>query len=390
MNPFCSSPVIMETAASYGTAALSGASTIIVLLGVFLPEIAILAGFLSDLMNVRVRHMPTSAFGVLAAVANWALALLIGPKPENASFFSLPTRNSVSPSSSPEAAAIARVGKLFNAPAATLLGVSAPLATNSIKPTSNPTRTVRSAATQAIAAATPGAPPSITSSPDTPTPTLALPAVAASVAPAQGPGQGKRSRVVRETYEGDDALSAWQGSHVPGAAADANSAFRMSGGAKLADIVNDQFNPCAVRGLGSFDVSKRPMGIAVLACIFFVYLLDMSVNKKRTTGEQVSYWFVAAGVLGANIYAYRTLGCVDSWLSIIVPLTVGLAIGGSAFAIYQRLGPEYLPMDSETPTGGAAPTGEYSACASGNGGDFVCDAYLNGERIGSVGGAAQF
>lgn len=334
-------------------------------------------------MNVRVRHMPTSAFGILAAVVNWALALLIGPKPENASFFSLPTRNSVSPSSSPEAAAIAKVGKLFNAPAATLLGVSAPLASAGIRPTNNPTRTVQSAASQVIAAATPGATPSITSRPDTPTPTLAVPAVAASVAPPRG-----RSKLTREIYEGDDddALSAWAGSHVPGAAARAGSAFPMNGGARLADIVNDQFNPCAVRGLGSFDVSKRPMGIAVLATIFFVYLLDMTVNKKRTTGEQISYWFVAAGVLGANIYAYRTLGCVDSWLSVIVPLAVGLAVGGSAFAIYQRLGPSYLPMDAEAPSAaeGTAPTGEYSACASGNGGDFVCDAYLNGQRIGTV------
>ena len=376
----------METAASYGSAALSGVSTIIVLLGVFLPEIAILAGFLSDLMNVRVRHMPTSAFGVLAAVANWALALLIGPKPENASFFSLPTRNSVSPSSSPEAAAIASVGKLFSAPAATLLGVSAPLGT-ATSAGIRPTRTVQSAASQVIAAANPAAAPSITSSPDTPTPSIAARPVAESVTP-------RSRRVVRETYEGDDALSAWQGSHVPGAAAAAGSAFagggkrdRQTGGAKLADIVNDQFNPCAVRGLGTFDVSKRPMGIAVLATIFFVYLLDMSVNKKRTTGEQISYWFVAAGVLGANIYAYRTLGCVDSWLSVIVPLAVGLVVGGSAFAIYQKLGPSYLPMDSEAPSAsssGNAPTGEYSACASGDGGDFVCDAYLNGQRIGTV------
>jgi hypothetical protein len=154
-------------------------------------------------------------------------------------------------------------------------------------------------------------------------------------------------------------------------------------------MVNDQFNPCAVRGLGTFDVAKRPMGIAVLTTIFFVYLLDMSVNKKRTTGEQISYWFVAAGVLGANIYAYRTLGCVDSWLSVIVPLAVGLAVGGSAFAIYQRLGPSFLPMDAEAPSQaeGTAPTGEYSACASGNGGDFVCDAYLNGRRIATVGSA---
>ena len=147
-------------------------------------------------------------------------------------------------------------------------------------------------------------------------------------------------------------------------------------------MVNDQFNPCAVRGLGTFDVAKRPMGIAVLTTIFFVYLLDMSVNKKRTTGEQISYWAVASAVLGVNIYAYWTLGCADSLLSVAIPLLIGLAVGGSAFAIYQRLGPSYLPMDAETAA--ATPTGEYSACASGNGGDFVCDAYLNGQRIGTV------
>ena len=165
---------------------------------------------------------------------------------------------------------------------------------------------------------------------------------------------------------------------------------RMKGGARLADMVNDQFNPCAVRGLGTFDVAKRPMGIAVLATIFFVYLLDMSVNKKRNTaGEQILHWFAAILILGMNVYAYMKLGCVDGIfsLSLWVPLLVGLVVGGSAFAIYQNLGPSYLPMDPEAPSAanGTAPTGEYSACASGNGGEFVCDAYLNGQRIGTVG-----
>jgi hypothetical protein len=162
----------------------------------------------------------------------------------------------------------------------------------------------------------------------------------------------------------------------------------QKGGARLTDIVNDQFNPCAVRGLGAFDVAKRPMGIAVLTTIFFVYLLDMSVNKKRNTNEQIAYWGVAIAVLGVNIYAHMKLSCVDGLFSasVLVPLIIGLVVGGSAFGIYQNLGPSYLPMDSETPSGSSvnAPTGEYSACASGNGGDFVCDAYLNGRRIGTV------
>jgi hypothetical protein len=133
------------------------------------------------------------------------------------------------------------------------------------------------------------------------------------------------------------------------------------------------------------------MGIAVLTTIFFIYLLDMSVNNKRSTNEQISYWAVASAILGVNIYAYWTLGCADSVLSVAVPLIIGLIVGGSAFAIYQKLGPSYLPMDTQAPSGGGVtPTGEYSACAAGNGGDFVCDAYLNGQRIGTVGGAAQF
>jgi hypothetical protein len=155
----------------------------------------------------------------------------------------------------------------------------------------------------------------------------------------------------------------------------------QTGGAKLAEFVDDAFNPCAVRGLGFFNVSTRPMGIAVLTTIFFVYLLDMSVNKKRTPSEQTAYWLVALGVLGLNTYSYYRLGCIDSFFSVFTPLCVGLFVGGIAFWIYQSAGKDYLPMDPES---GPA-TGEYSKCsATDGGGDFVCDAYLNGRKIGTV------
>jgi hypothetical protein len=364
-NPFCSSPVIMETVA----AATSSISTFIVLLGVFLPEIAILSGFISDLMNVRVRHMPTSAFGVIAAILNWAVALLIGPKPENASFFSLPSRNSVSPTSSPEAAALSKVSRLFSPPD-TLLGVASPLGSrkSTTSGPSGPTNTVRQAAVSAIAAVAP-------------TP-VAAPAPAPAPAAAAAPTPDD---------EDDRVTVEFSRNRRKPAASYASQSQSQKGGSKLADMVNDRFNPCAVRGLGTFDVSKRPMGIAVLTTIFFIYLLDMSVNKKRSTNEQISYWAVGSAILGVNIYAYWTLGCADSILSVAVPLIIGLIVGGSAFAIYQKLGPSYLPMDAQAPSSstssGVTPTGEYSACAAGNGGDFVCDAYLNGERIGTVGGA---
>ena len=123
------------------------------------------------------------------------------------------------------------------------------------------------------------------------------------------------------------------------------------------------------------------MGIAVLTTIFFVYLLDMSVNKKRTPSEQTAYWLVALGVLGLNTYSYYRLGCIDSFFSVFTPLCVGLFVGGIAFWIYQSAGKDYLPMDPES---GPA-TGEYSKCsATDGGGDFVCDAYLNGRKIGTV------
>ena len=159
------------------------------------------------------------------------------------------------------------------------------------------------------------------------------------------------------------------------------SSRSQAGGARLAEFVDDKFNPCAVRGLGFFNVTTRPMGIAVLTTIFFVYLLDMTVNKKRTRSEQTAYWLVAMGILGLNTYSYYKLGCVDSFFSVFTPLCVGLFVGGMAFWIYQSAGKDYLPMDPET----GPVTGEYSKCASSDGGgDFVCDAYLNGERIGTV------
>ena len=170
---------------------------------------------------------------------------------------------------------------------------------------------------------------------------------------------------------------------APGSPASPVGRVRRSqaGGARLAEFVDDKFNPCAVRGLGFFNVTTRPMGIAVLTTIFFVYLLDMSVNKKRTRSEQTAYWLVAMGILGLNTYSYYKLGCIDSFFSVFTPLCVGLFVGGMAFWIYQSAGKDYLPMDPET----GPVTGEYSKCASSDGGgDFVCDAYLNGERIGTV------
>ena len=431
----------METAASV----LSGVSTLIVFLGVFLPEIAILAGFLSDLLNLQVRHIPTSAFGILAAILNWAVAWLLsffgGPAPTvstvgsafNWASTSIGSTGSGSGSSGLGAQAAA-ISNMLNG-RVTRLGVGAPVPPAAAGSSNGRRNVVQQAAATAAAAAAPivaaaapgpipqlpagtnGTPqdsPEIGDDPDGDTPGAAGSGAASTIfniftaprAPASGMGGAtdvsyfrpnqsvyaqrgaiQQAAATRAAASGRVDLSRIPDSSVSQAApaSPGSPAGRVrrsqGGGARLAEFVDDKFNPCAVRGLGFFNVTTRPMGIAVLTTIFFVYLLDMSVNKKRTRSEQTAYWLVAMGILALNTYSYYKLGCIDSFFSVFTPLCVGLFVGGMAFWIYQSAGKDYLPMDPET----GPVTGEYSKCASSDGGgDFVCDAYLNGERIGRV------
>jgi hypothetical protein len=424
----------METAASV----LSGVSTLIVFLGVFLPEIAILAGFLSDLLNLQVRHIPTSAFGILAAILNWVVAWLFsffgGPTPTVSSFGSAWNWASTSigstgtggssSSSGGLGAQAAAISNMLNA-RVTRLGVGAPVPPPSSGRGSGGRNVVQQAAAAAapvMAAAAPGPIPQlpagtngtpqdpldISNDPDGDTPGAAGSSGAASTifniftaprAPASGTGGATDVSYFRPNQSVYDERAAAAGVNqlknlrnvpvssvsqaAPLSPGSPGGRVRRSqaGGARLAEFVDDKFNPCAVRGLGFFNVTTRPMGIAVLTTIFFVYLLDMTVNKKRTRSEQTAYWLVAMGILGLNTYSYYKLGCIDSFFSVFTPLCVGLFVGGMAFWIYQSAGKDYLPMDPET----GPVTGEYSKCASSDGGgDFVCDAYLNGERIGTV------
>jgi len=422
----------METVSSV----LSGVSTLIVFLGVFLPEIAILAGFLSDLLNLQVRHIPTSAFGILAAIVNWAVAWLLsffgGPAPTVSTFgsafnwasTSIGSTGSGSGSSSSGGlgAQAAAISNMLNG-RVTRLGVGAPVPPPPAAGSSNGRRNVvqQAAATAAaaaapiVAAAAPGPIPQLPAGtngtpqdsmdigddPDGDTPSGAstiFNIFTAPRAPASGRGGAtdvsyfRPNQSVYNERAGVNQLKNLRNVPVssvsqaaPGSPASQTGRGRGSkpqtGGARLAEFVDDKFNPCAVRGLGFFNVTTRPMGIAVLTTIFFVYLLDMSVNKKRTRSEQTAYWLVAMGILALNTYSYYKLGCIDSFFSVFTPLCVGLFVGGMAFWIYQSAGKDYLPMDPET----GPVTGEYSKCASSDGGgDFVCDAYLNGERIGRV------
>ena len=408
---------------------LSGVSTFIVFLGVFLPEIAILAGFVSDLVNLQVRHIPTSAFGILAAMLNWLIAWIFsflgGPAPAVSSFGSAWNWASAAISGTGSGsgglgAQAAAISGILNG---TRLGVGSPvpLPAASRPGARNVVQQVAAAAAPVMAAAAPGSVPQplaaagsepdsagITSSADGTTPgspgapifnfnitSPTQPAPAPAPAPAPRPPLSQAATTTfnsgflteeakqRRRTEKAGRNQLRNVGRVRGSASTigGGGGSGQTGGAKLAEFVDDAFNPCAVRGLGFFNVSTRPMGIAVLTTIFFVYLLDMSVNKKRTPSEQTAYWLVAMGILGLNTYSYYRLGCIDSFFSVFTPLCVGLFVGGIAFWIYQSTGKDYLPMDPES---GPA-TGEYSKCsATDGGGDFVCDAYLNGRKIGTV------
>jgi len=82
------------------------------------------------------------------------------------------------------------------------------------------------------------------------------------------------------------------------------------GGAQLPSMIADKFNPCAIRGLGMFDVKGSPMGLAALCC-------SVCCLFPRYDGWQEAHHHIRSGgylgfstlALLFNIYAYREFGC---------------------------------------------------------------------------------
>jgi len=138
-------------------------------------------------------------------------------------------------------------------------------------------------------------------------------------------------------------------------------------------------SPAGVLGI-PLGVKNQPAGLAVLMTIFTMYSLDMM--NKRSGGEIAGQLITGAFIVGLYATAYHATDGLT--LSALWPIGVGLAIGGMGYGILDNLAPQYLPLDPEQSPN---PTGEYSKCAASGGGsnnEFVCDAYLNGQRIGTV------
>lgn len=158
----------------------------------------------------------------------------------------------------------------------------------------------------------------------------------------------------------------------------------LTGGASY---IQEKFNPCTIRGLGMFELTNSPMGIAALSAIFMVYVLDMTT--KRSTLQIGTYLGFSTLIFALNLYAYKEAKCVEdtSVLGLIrgiaLPAVVGLATGGIAYGTMKTSYPSFLPLDAEAFDSGT-PGKPHAKCGQPSENEFVCDAYKDGKKISSA------
>lgn len=306
----------IQSGLSIGGTSSSSLRMVAAFLGAFSPDITLLSGFVSDIMNGSFRYSVTSLIGIGGVVLHWLIAgLLYG-------FKAVPG----------VPGAVAAVATAAAAPAAAVAAVTDALGV--------------------------GGPPS----------PLDLGARARSASRGFQPrGVRIRSRSGESTPEG------WGG----------------RGGATIPQYIQDSFNPCSIRGLGMFDNTRSPMGMAALTSVFAVYLLDMTVGKKREMKDTGVYLLFSGVVYGLNLFAYKEFGCYGTTIgeiakSTLLPIIVGAAAGIAGYATLSTTYPAYLPLDTAR-IGSPSLPGTYARCTPPNDQDqFVCDAYKDGKRISSA------
>jgi len=351
--------------------------------GALSPDIVLLIGFISDLMNLNFRYSVTSIVGVLAVVLHWIVGgALFG--------FSKGVTSAVESTASAVTAAVSQP-----APAGPqLFGVGDPTA---------PTVSPPPAAAPAPAPA-PGSPPGLLGAIAKPQRQAAKkPTMATGNKPPRRPGSVSTAPDMGESAAAADATTSRTVSFArPTRAAatkssDATSklaANKQLGGA-LPSYISEKFNPCAIRGLGWFDIQGSPMGMAALSAVFMIYLLDMSVGNKRSGPQIGGYVGFSLAVFALNVYAYRELKCVNttsltaSLKSLALPLTVGLGSGTIAYFVMKNHYANFLPLDGTHFDDGTghdssnnAPRGDQPHCsAPSDDGAMVCEAYRDGKRV---------
>lgn len=342
---------------------VDGGGSTLAMMGAFLgalsPDIALLSGFISDIMNGAFRYSVTSLIGVGAVILHWIVGGLVHG-------FSSGASSGVSDVAS-------AVVSTATTAAEQLMGTGAETAVAAA--TTRPASVTRRRR----------GPGSISTMSSMPTPALGAtsltrtaqlnPRAESSSASIMGPTNVRFSRSTRgnlpERYRGGGEEEEEQ----------------SGGGWVIPADISAKFNPCSIRGLGMFDISKSPMGMAALSSVFSVYLLDMTVNSKRPTSDVLVYLTFSGVVYGLNLYAYSKFKCYGETFgeiakSTVLPIIIGLAAGSSGFAVLQTTFPSYLPLDPKGMNSPAMPSGKHATCAPPNDQDqFVCDAYKDGKRI---------
>lgn len=373
---------MMSGVSSTGSGLLDNLKIVGVLGGAVSPDIVLLIGFISDIMNLSFRYSVTSIVGILAVIVHWIIGgALFG--------FSKGVTSAVASTASAVTAAVAQ-------PAAAgpqLFGVGDPTA-----PTVTPPP-----------AAPPASPPGLLGAIAKPQRQAASRKLTMPIGnkPPRRPGSVSTAPDMGDTAEGLTAPASRTVSFArPTRAAavkssDATSklaANKQLGGAVLPDYITQKFNPCAIRGLGWFDIQGSPMGMAALSAVFMIYLLDMTVGNKRSAAQTGGYVGISAAVFLLNVYAYRELKCIDSssiaasFKALALPLAVGLLSGTTGYYVMKNNYANFLPLDGthfDDGTGGtssSSATGNNQAhCnAPNDDGQMVCEAYQNGKKITSV------
>lgn len=355
----------------------SSFKTFAAFLGALSPDITLLSGFVSDFINGSFRYSVTSLVGIAAVILHWVVAGLMygfgggtGPSAITAAATAFTSAASSS----------AVVDQLLGTGAETSTGGIPALATSSAGPSRVMKRNIRKVK----------APGSISTMSSLPTVAelterITEPTRTATINPRGSDILGETGSRKSRSTQGKTARFK---DYITGGGEEEEEG--QTGGAwEIPDDVRASFNPCSIRGLGMFDISKSPMGMAALSSVFAVYLLDMTVNSKRSSKDVLVYLGFSGAVFGLNLFSYSTFKCYGSTFgeiakSTIMPVILGLVAGSIGFATLKSTFPAYLPLDPHNMGDPALPS-KHSTCAPPNDQDqFVCDAYKDGKRVSSA------
>ena len=401
----------LQGISSTGSGFLDSLKTAGVLGGAISPDIVLIIGFISDLMNLKFRYSVTSLIGLSAVVLHWGVGKLMG----YSSPASVTSTTAVSTAAAASGAATAIAATATATPVSAAVSAAPPRSVLSqIFGTGNPTAVSPSPAAAPVIRRRAPAPaaPAAAAAP--------APAPAAAPAPAGAP-QGfsfsfnpgsvapppselnlgtpaiRGSRADRATLaEGSTVARSVRGpTGVRKSRTVKGGGEEQTGGATIPAYITQKFNPCAIRGLGFFDLQGSPMGLAALSAVFMVYLLDMTVGNKRSGGQIGGYLGFSAAVFALNVFAYREFKCVPtdtlgaSMKALALPLIVGSAAGAGGYFVLKNNFANFLPLDGEKfddgsagGGGGGGNSGSQSHCSAPNSDDqMVCDLYKDGKRV---------